>query len=261
MVSKQDSKSKQSKSKADEQKGNQSEISAKTIIADKDESADTQELDSLLETLDGDLTTIDTDAALSTIDEWHSTLNKSKEPEFKELASGLKELKQLLKGGKATGHEIGEVLSHIGDQTADIASDADKGLKTSLSKLGKQLSKAGQAMGKAEDQEAAEQIESLSETLDGDLTKIDTDNAVGTLDHWYGLLHKSDNENLKAIATGLKDLKQILKRKNTKASDIAEALTKIGEQTTEAASEAHRGLKGPIQKFGKLLSKTGKSLE
>lgn len=260
MANKQDSKGKQSAPKADEQKRNQSDAAPKDT-ADKDTSADTQALDSLLETLQGDLTVIDTDAALDAIDEWHGTLQKSKEPEFKELADGLKELKQLLKGGKATGHEISEVLSHIGDQTSDIASDADKSLKPSLQKLGKQLSKAGQSLGKAEDKEAAEQIESLSETLEGDLTKIDTDTAIGAIDHWYGLLHKSDNESLKEISNGLKELKQLLKRKNTSASDVAEVLSKIGTQTTEAASEAHRGLKGPIQKFGKLLSKTGKSLE
>lgn len=261
MASKQDSKSKQTASQEDEQKHKQSDAASKAVAADKDANADTQALDSLLETLDGDLTAIDTDAALSAIDEWHGTLQKSKEPEIKELANGLKELKQLLKGGKATGHELGEVLSHIGDQTSDLASDADKGVKPSLQKLGKQLSKAGQALGKAEDKEAAEQIESLSETLEGDLTKVDTDTAIGAIDHWYSLLHKSDNESLKEISNGLKELKQTLKRKNASASDIAEALTKIGEQTTEAASEAHRGLKGPIQKFGKLLSKTGKSLE
>ncbi|MBW4471888.1 MAG: hypothetical protein KME45_15995 [Stenomitos rutilans HA7619-LM2] len=261
MATKQDPKSKQSASQQDDQKHNQSDTSSKAVAADRGANDDTQALESLLETLSGDLSSIDTDAALGAIDEWHGLLQKAKEPELKELAGGLKELKQLLKGGKATGHDIGEVLSHIGDQTSDIAADADKGVKTSLQKLGKQLSKAGQALGKAEDREAVEQIESLSETLQGDLTEVDTDTAVGAIDHWYGLLHKSDNESLKEISNGLKELKQILKRKNANASDIAEALTQLGEQTSEAASEAHRGLKGPIQKFGKLLSKTGKSLE
>lgn len=259
MASKQDSKSKQSAPPEDEPKHNQSEAS-QAVAADQDASA-TQELDSLLETLSGDLTAIDTDAALGAIDTWHGTLSKVKEPEIKELATGLKELKQLLKGGRATGHEIGEVLSHIGHQTSDLASDADKSLKTSLQKLGKQLSKVGQSLGKAENKETAEQIESLSETLEGDLAQIDTDTAIGAIDHWYGLLHKSDNESLKEISNGLKELKQILKRKTASAPDLAAALTKVGEQTTEAASEAHRGLKGPIQKFGKLLSRTGKSLE
>ena len=259
MTSKQDSKSQQSASKETEQKHQQSGAASKAVAPDQGND-DTQALDSLLETLGGDLTSIDTDAALGAIDEWHGALQKSKEPAIKELANGLKELKQLLKGGKATGHELGEVLSHIGDQTSDIAAEADKGMKTSLQKLGKQLSKAGQALGKAEDKEAAEQIESLSETLESDLTKVDTDTAIGAIDHWYGLLHKSDNESLQEIANGLKELKQTLKRKTAKASDIAEVMTKIGEQTTEAASNAHRGLKGPIQKFGRLLSKTGKSL-
>lgn len=158
MASKQDSKAKQSAAQADAPKHQQSAAADKAVAADQGATDDTQALDSLLETLGGDLTAIDTESALGVIDEWHGTLQKSQEPEVKELAKGLKELKQLLKGGKATGHELGEVLSHIGDQTSDLASEADKGLKTSLQKLGKQLAKAGQALGKAEDKEAAEQI-------------------------------------------------------------------------------------------------------
>ena len=227
----------------------------------KGDSADSQELNSLLSTLEGDLTTIDNDAALSLLDEWYSSLHKAKEPEIKEIASSLKDLKQLLKGGKATGHEVGEVLIEIGEQTANIASDADKGLKTPLQKLGKQLKGAGTSLGKVEDREHIERIDSLTEELEGDLTSIDTDTALSAIDEWYNLIHKSESENLKEIANGLKQLKQLLKRSNAKGADIGEVLTHLGEQTQEAAKEAARGLKGPIQRLGKLLSKAGKSLD
>lgn len=220
-----------------------------------------EELDSLLSALEGDITTLDADAALGLIDQWYGSLHKAKEPELKEIANTIKELKQLVKGGKATGHEIGEVLIEIGEQTTNFGSDASKELKTPLHKLGKQLTKAGTSLGKAEDQEHIEQIESLVENLEGDLTKIDTEVALNGIDIWYSLLHKSEDENLKAIANGLKQLKQLLKRSNPKGADIGEVLTQLGEQTQEAANSAGRGLKGRIQKLGKVLSKVGKSLE
>lgn len=242
-------------------KGKQGETASKKEADTKSDSADSQKLDSLISALESDLSAIDNDAALSLLDEWYAPLHKAKDPESKELAASLKELKQLLKGGKATGHEIGEVLMEIGEQTTNVASDADKELKTPLQKLGKHLTKAGTALGKAEDREHIEHINSLVETLEGDLTSIDTDVALGAIDEWYTLLHKSEDENIKEIANGLKELKQLLKRSKAKGADIGEVLTRLGEQTVEAAQEAPRGLKGPIQKLGKLLSKVGKSLE
>jgi hypothetical protein len=67
-----------------------------------------READELLQTLQGDLSEIEVDNALGLIDQWHSFLNKSKEADVKELADALKDLRKMLKGGKATGHEISE---------------------------------------------------------------------------------------------------------------------------------------------------------
>ena len=223
--------------------------------------SENQELDALLSAFEGDLSAISHEAAINLLDQWYDPLHKSKEPHIKELASSLKELKQLLKGKKATGHEIGEILVEIGEHTGNIASDADKGLKTQLQKLGKQIKKAGTSIGKAEDKEHVENIDSLVDTLEGDLTAIDHETTLGAINHWYNLLHKSENEKIKEISNELKHLKQVLKRSNPIGSDIAESLVKLGEQTQEASHEAPRGLKGPIQRLGKLLSKTGKSLE
>lgn len=225
------------------------------------DNGDSQELDSLISTLEGDLSALDNDAALSLLDQWYDALHKASEPGIKEIATNLKELKKLLKGGKATGHEIGEILSEIGEQTVDVAGDASKGLKTPIKKLGTQLKKIGNSLGKAEDKEHIDHIDSLVETLEGDLTSIDSEAAVGAIDEWYNLLHKSDNDNFKEIANELKKLKQLLKRSNAKGADIGEVLSKLGEQTQEAAKEAPRGIKGPVQRLGKLLSKAGKSFE
>ena len=229
--------------------------------ANKDSTDNHQELDSLLSSLEGDVTAVDAETAIGLIDQWHGSLSKAKEPELKEIANTLKELKQLFKGGKATGHEIGEILVEIGEQTAHFGSDASKELKTPLQKLGKQLTKAGTSLGKAEDQEYIEQIESLTEELEGDLTKINTEGALKGIDTWYSLLHKSEDKNLQAIANGLKELKQVLKRSNAKGADIGEVLIQLGEQTQESADSAGRGLKGRIQKLGKVLAKVGKSFE
>ncbi len=253
---------KESKDKHDAAENEDKQQKAKSEADTKGDSADMQGLDSLLSALEGDLTAIDHDTALGLIDQWHGSLHKSKEPEIKEISTGLKELKQLLKGGKATGHEISEVLVEIGEQTIHVASDADKELKTPLQKLGKQLTKAGTSLGKAEDREHVEHIDSLVETLEAeDLASVDTGVTTNAIDEWYALLHKSEDENLKEIANGLKELKQILKRSKATGPEIGAALTKLGEQTTTAANEAGRGLKGPVKKLGKILSKVGKSLE
>lgn len=149
----------------------------------------------------------------------------------------------------------------MGEQTVEAASDASKGLKTPIQKLGKQLKKIGSSLAKAEDKEHVEHIESLVETLNGDLSSVDSEVSVGAIDQWYNLLHKSEDENLKEISNELKKLKQLLKRSTAKGADIAEVLSQLGEQTVEAAKDAPRGIKGPVQRLGKQLSKIAKSLE
>ncbi|MBD2335531.1 hypothetical protein H6G64_00810 [Calothrix sp. FACHB-156] len=245
-----------------ETKGKQGESASKkeSGTSAKANPVENLELDSLFEALEGDLTSLDNEAALELIDQWYSSLHKAKEPEIKEIANSVKNLKQLVKSGKATGHEIGEVLIEIGDQTSDFAGEADKEVKTPLHRLGKQLSKIGVSLGKQEDREQIEQIDSLLETLEGDITEIELEVAQGVVDTWYSLLHKSEAENLQEIANGLKELKQLLKRKTPKGSDFAPVLIRLGEQTEQVGAEAARGFKGPLKKLGKLLSKTGKSL-
>lgn len=219
-----------------------------------------QKLEELQSTLSDDLSTLSSEDASSLIDEWYNFLHKAKEPEVKEIANQLKQLRQHLKSNKATGHEISEVLIEIGEQTANFASDAEKEIRTPVRRLGKQLTKVGNSLGKAEEHEEIEEIDSTIETLEEDLTQVETDVPLGSIDKWYNLLHKSDSESLQEIANGLKQLKQVLKHKNPKPSDISPILEKLGEQTTTVGQEAKRGFKGPLQRLGKLLSRTGKSL-
>jgi hypothetical protein len=225
---------------------------------DKDDSESIENLESLSEALQDGLTDINPDSALKMIDQWHTVLQKSKEPELKAIATGLKDLQKTLKRDDATGHELSEILSHLGEQTSEIASKAKQGLKTPLQHLGKQLTKAGRSLAKEEDQQQIEALGSLVEVLDQD--EIDSKSA-SEIDQWYDLLHASEDEHLQAIAGELKELKQLLKGKKVNPDELSDMLINIGELTTEASSNANRGFKGAVQMLGKALTRLGESVE
>ncbi len=250
---------KQSQHKQDATKESDKKESDKSTGAD-DHSELLEKLDSLSEALENDVSSVAPDAAFTLIDDWHSLVQKTKGADFKEVATGLKELQKLLQQDDA-GHEVGELLSHLGTLTSDMAADADKGLKKSLKHLSKQLSKVGMSLVKEDDRNHLEELDSLVETLDQDVKKIDSKSSMGDLDRWTDLLHKSDEDDLKAIAKDLKKLKDALKGGKAKGSDISEMLIQLGEQTAEASSMANRGFKGAIKTLGKSLTKLGKSIE
>ena len=232
--------------------------------ADKNTADDRSELaeklDSLSEALENDVSSVEPKSAFALIDEWHTLVQSCKGAEFKEIASGLKELQKLLKQDDAA-HEMGELLSHLGTQTTEMATDADKELKKSLKHLGKQLSKVGMSLTKEDDRNHLEELGSLVESLDQEAEEIDSKSSMGDIDRWTDLLHKSDEDGLKSIAKDLKELKRLLKGSKTKGSEISEKLIGLGEQTTDAASMANRGFKGAIKALGKSLTKLGESIE
>jgi hypothetical protein len=215
-------------------------------------------LDSLSEALEGGLTNIKPDSALKMIDQWHSLIQKSKEPEMKAIATGLKDLQKTLKRDDATGHDLSEILSHLGEQTSEIAAKAKQGLKTPLQHLGKQLTKAGRSLAKEEDQQQIEALGSLVEVLNQD--EIDAKSA-SEIDQWYDLLHASEDENLQAIAGELKELKQLLKGKKVNPDELSDMLINLGEHTVEVSAKASRGFKGAVQMLGKSLTRLGESVE
>jgi hypothetical protein len=225
-----------------------------------DNSQPSQKLESLVKILQGDLSEIDPDAALKTIDEIHKLVDKLKQPAAKEIASGLKELHKLLKRKEPTGHELGELISHLGEQTTNIASEAETEFKPPLQHLGKQLTKIGRSLAKAEDTEQHDALNELVDTLAAEPKQIELKAAIEQIERWYDLLHKSEDPSLQQIATELKDLKKLLKGNKVKAAELSDLLGKVGELTTTAAAAAPRGFKGVIQKLGKALSAIGKSL-
>ncbi len=239
------------------------ETDTKKNQADQESESDSsQELNELIETLNGDLTSVEPEAALGIVDHWYGFLNKAKEPELKEIATSLKQLQKLLKSGKADAHEIGEVLEQVGEQTSECASEADKSAKTTLQKLGKQLTKVGASINKADNQEHLDEMNSLIENLDGEkITSLKPDDSASAIDMWYGMVNKAEGDQFKEIASGLKELKQVLKRSKAKPEEISEVLSRLGEQTAEVASEAPRGFKTVVQKLGKQLSKAAKAIE
>jgi hypothetical protein len=253
---------KQQKQKQTEEKAHTGTVDSKAIADDAQaESNINQELDELVQTLQGELNDIEIEAALGLIDHWQGVLSKSKMEGGKEVASDLKELQKMLKGGKATGHEISEMLIHIGEQAGDFASSAEKGSKQVVQRLGKQLRKAGTSIAKAEDQEMHEQLDTIVETVENDeLTSLDSETAVASIDFWYAILNKAEGEQFKQVANSLKSLKQALSKENSKPETIAKALAQVAEQTTEIAAETPRGFKGIVQKLGKQLSAAGESL-
>ncbi len=219
-----------------------------------------EKLEALTEIIKGNLDEIVPDAAIKIVDDWQGLLQKSSEPELKEIASGLKELQKLLKRDEANRHDLGELLSQLGAQTSDVSTEADKVLKLPLQQLGKQLSKSGRSLGKADDRQQLEAVDELVDLLDDKPSKIEPKAAVTEIERWYELLNKSEEPPLKEIASELKQLKQLLKGNKVKSDEVSAKLIQIGELTTAAAADAGRGFKGAVQKIGKGLTKFGKSL-
>ncbi|MBW4444407.1 MAG: hypothetical protein KME10_24945 [Plectolyngbya sp. WJT66-NPBG17] len=103
------------------------------------------------------------------------------------------------------------------------------------------------------DVDNAPDIESLTEILHGDITEIESDEAIDSIDEWVDFFKGHKEDNVKELSASLKDLKKLLKGKRTEATQIVEALAKLGEQTNAIGDEAGRGVKGPVHTLGKAL--------
>jgi hypothetical protein len=232
--------------------------SAQLDLPDRVEPA--QKLESLAQLLKGEITTIAPDVALKAIDELHGVVQKAKQPEAKEIATGLKELQKLLKRKEPIGFELGELIGHLGEQTTQIATQSESGLKTPLQQLGKRLTKLGRSLSKSEDLEQLERLDAVVDILEQKPKKIDLKHTVTTIDLWYEILRKSEDNSLKSIATELKSLKHLLKSNKIESAALSRQIVQIGDLTTTAATTAGRGFKGVIQKLGQVLTTFGKSL-
>ena len=109
--------------------------------------------------------------------------------------------------------------------------------------------------------EASPDADSLLDVLHGDLTEIEPGEAIEAVDLWVNFLKGHKEENLKELSASLKELKKLLKGKKSEASEIADVLEQLGEQTTAIGDEAGRGVKGPLHKVGKALAQAAKKIE
>ena len=106
-----------------------------------------EELDNLLAMLEGeDLTDMDLEQAVEMIDEWNGILGKSKDAELKEIGNNLKQLKKLLGSSKLKEADLAEVMTQLGGQVDKFASNAERGYKTKLHRLGKALAGEGKEL-------------------------------------------------------------------------------------------------------------------
>lgn len=237
------------------------------------------DISELIEVLHGDVTSIDPEGAIASIDEWQAALKGSDDEGLKAISNHLKELKKLLGGKRTKASEIGAVLVQLGEETNKAGDEAERGNKGNLHNLGKALSKVGKSLESAEGEsseskssskqadseteevEGGPDIAGLIEILHGDVTSIEPEAAIESIDAWQAILKGSKDEGSKAISASLKDLKHQLGLKKPHADKIAEVLAQLGDQTEEAANEAERGTKGQLRDLGKALHKVAKSIE
>lgn len=59
-------------------------------------------------------------------------------------------------------------------------------------------------------------LDTLSQALQGDLNSIDPDDALKLVNEWYGLVHETKEPETRQIASGLKELQNLLKHKDVK---------------------------------------------
>ncbi|MCU0548882.1 MAG: hypothetical protein MUC48_05995 [Leptolyngbya sp. Prado105] len=124
--------------------------------------------------------------------------------------------------------------------------------ETDSSELEKEQSSAKKSSGESEIDNAPD-VESLTETLHGDPTEIESDEAINSIDEWVDFLKGHKQDNIKELSASLKDLKKLLKGKKSDGSEIAQVLATLAEQTNAIGDEAARGVKGPLHTLGKAL--------
>lgn len=118
-----------------------------------------------------------------------------------------------------------------------------------------------QHQAEATEQNNVPDIESAAEFLQGDVTEVESDAAIDAIEEWVDFLKGHKEDGIKDLSASLKELKKLLKGKKSEATDIAEVLHKLGEQTNAIGDEAERGVKGPLHKLGKGLIAAGSKIE
>ena len=98
------------------------------------------------------------------------------------------------------------------------------------------------------------------QALQGDITTMDPAAAVDNINAWQAELEASGDEALQGIATDLGELKNQLAQMPPNGSEVGQTLTRLGEQTTQAAASAEAGVAEQLNQLGSLLSDAGAQL-
>lgn len=102
------------------------------------DSTRTIDVDSTIAALQQGLTAIPIDDAMMIIDSWQQQLQGT------DLAEDLGDLKRALQSGDTSA--IAQIMSDLGEDTADSAADATGDIAMKVEQLGEMLSSAGQSL-------------------------------------------------------------------------------------------------------------------
>ncbi len=139
---------------------------------------------------------------------------------------------------------------------------ASKGKKDDHAKAGKNDTAKAEKSHSEDEIDEAQELDGLLEIFAAhDITEMDAEVAVGMIDEWYDILHKSKDESYKEVAANLKQLKKLLSGKKDQSEDVIELLDELGEQTDELANEAQRGYKGKLHKLGNAFRHAAQSID
>ncbi|MBW4700193.1 MAG: hypothetical protein KME03_20275 [Aphanocapsa lilacina HA4352-LM1] len=96
-----------------------------------------ENLDLTIAALQKGLTAIPPEQAVAVIDTWQQQLQGT------DLAEDLGQLKTALTSGDVTGESLKAILTDLGEDTGEVAADADGAVATKLQQLSKLLTQAG----------------------------------------------------------------------------------------------------------------------
>lgn len=107
-------------------------------MANKDTTTD---LDAVISALQQDLSSIPADEAFAIIDSWQQQLQGT------DLAEGLGELQSALIGGTSSkGVPLSDILTGLGEDTAEAAVNANSDIAVKVQQLAELLSRAGRSL-------------------------------------------------------------------------------------------------------------------
>ncbi|MGI9176100.1 MAG: hypothetical protein ACR2GR_12375 [Rhodothermales bacterium] len=107
---------------------------------------------------------------------------------------------------------------------------------------------------------AGADLDATIQALQGDITAMDPAAAVDNINAWQAELEASGDEALQGIASDLGELKNQLSQMPPNGGEVGQTLTRLGEQTTQAAASAEAGVAEQLNQLGSLLSDAGAQL-